>query len=140
MRGDDALEAGPHAGCQRFIGLRAGDDVPALLRKHLQRQRMALRDVLAEGEALPLAEVDLPQVRLDPGFDAESLGKRRGGFRGAAQGGHVNRVDVLVCESIGQLLGLFATLRRKLGVTVPVDRGSRCVGTGGRGLAVTHDE
>src|SRR3954451_15603038 len=100
MRGDDALEAGAHAGRERLIRLRAGDDVPALLGKHLQRQRMALRDVLAEGEAFPLAEVDLTQVRLDPGLDAQSLGKRCSGLRGATQGGHVNGVDVLVCESL----------------------------------------
>src|SRR5947209_8237386 len=77
VRGDDALESGAHPGGKPFVALRAGDDVPPLLREHLQRERVTLGDVLAEREALPFAEVDLAQVRLDARLDAEALCERR---------------------------------------------------------------
>ena len=65
MGGDDALEPGPHSGAQGLVRLGAGDHVPSLLGQHLDGEGMALGHVAAEAPALPLAEVDLPQVGLD---------------------------------------------------------------------------
>ena len=51
----------------RHIGLRTGNDVPALLLEDLEGARVTFGDVTPVAAAFPLAEVNLGQGRLDSG-------------------------------------------------------------------------
>ena len=57
-------------------------DVPASGREHLLGDRVQLGDVLAEQAAFPVAEEDLPEPRLDLGYQAGRLSQRRRGLSG----------------------------------------------------------
>ena len=85
--GDDALAA------RRATRARSdsADSAPGMTSQRcsmsiLRGERVALGDALAVELALPLAEVDLAQVGLDPRLDAEAGGQRapRSGPCGAA--------------------------------------------------------
>ena len=67
MRGGDALDGRPQATPEHGAGLGAGDDVPALLAQHRFEHGIAVHRLLAQQAALPLAEVHLPEVRVDDG-------------------------------------------------------------------------
>src|SRR5690242_8579240 len=60
----------PYPAGEGVGGFGAGNDVPALFRRHAQGGRVALSDHLAEHAAFPVAEVHLPQPGFNDGNEA----------------------------------------------------------------------
>ena len=125
---------------ERLGRLGAGDDVPALLRDHAQRDGVALGDALTVQLALPLPEVDLAQIGLDLRLDPQPGGERRRRLHRSAQRGDVDGVDGVAGEAVGDPLGLVPALRRQLRVAVAVDERERVARHERLGLAVADDE
>ena len=63
MRGDDSLEAAPHALVEGVVRFGARDHVPPLLGEDLLEHRVSGHRPGAELAALPFAEHDLAQLR-----------------------------------------------------------------------------
>ncbi len=140
VRGDDALERAPHARVEVVVRFGAGDHVPALLAEDLVEHGVVVDRLRAEDAAFPLAEEHLAQVGLLDRRDAEARRERRRGLVRALQRRHVDRVDRLVLEPVGEQLGLAHAVRVQLGVAVAVAQRERLARDLGGRLAVAHDE
>jgi hypothetical protein len=118
--GGDALDRSDDARDEHVARLCTGNDIPPLLRHHLDRDRVSFGHVLAEHAAFPLAEQHFAEVRLDHRFDAESGRERCGRLDRALQGRDVDRRDVLAREPLGDPLCLVVTDRVEGRVAMPV--------------------
>ena len=101
---------------------------------------MALGDALTVELALPLAEVHLAEIGLDARLDAEASGEWRSRLHRAPQRRHVQGVDDMACQPVGEQLRLPLALRRQCRVAVPVDAGERPAGHHRLGLAVADEQ
>src|SRR5262249_2370916 len=120
VRGDDALEAGPHARIEVVLVLTAGDHVPALLLIDAPEQRIAGARPDAQFAAFPTAEEPFAQVAFLDRLEAEASSERRRGLVGALERRDVDRVDALVHQPIGEEIRLLFTdrIERRIAVAV----------------------
>ena len=138
--GDDALEAGPHPGVEGGVGLRAGDDVPALLRHHPHRDRVPLGVFCRNRPASHSPRCTSRRSASTLGSRPRRAASGRGRLRRAAQAGHVDGVDALVGQPLPHPLGLRPSLGRQRRVAVPVDEVVVPALDHGLGLAMAHQE
>ena len=118
--GRNAVDGTDDARRERVTRLGAGNHVPSLLGHHLERDRMAFGDVLAEHAAFPLAEVHLAKVGLDDRFDADRVRQRLRGLDRALERRDVDGGDVLAGEALGDPFRLLVAdgIERRIAVAV----------------------
>jgi hypothetical protein len=91
----DSIDSREQPSVERLERLGAGYEVPALLADHPDCIRLPVRQLLAEDPALPLAEVELAEVRLDGRLDAQPGGQWGRRLGGPTQRRDVDRIDRL---------------------------------------------
>lgn len=128
----------PSAELRRRLG--TWNDIPTLFGEHLHGDRVRLAGVLAERRTLPVAEVDLAQVRLDLGRNPQQVGERCRRLRRTTQGRHVDRGNRLVSQPRGKSLGLVDAHRVQIRIGMAVGEIVRLVLASRRRLAVPNDQ
>ncbi len=122
-------------------GLRTGDEVPPLLGHDPRGHRVPLGQALGDQPVLPLAEVQLAQVGLDPGPEAGGVEQRLRRLQRAAQRRHVDGVDTGLAQPASHRLRLYAPEWRQRGIALSVvEPGVGAVGVRGHDLAVADEE
>ncbi len=115
-----------------FIGLGAGNDIPAFLLEHLKGEGITLGDALAVDAAVPLAQTNLGQCWFDLGHEPEPRSEWSPCLGGSAQTCHVDGVDASSRQAIGDEHRLFPAELRQSRIAPAVDEREWSIRIGGR--------